>query len=441
MYMTETKNKFCDIAIIGGGASGLMCASFASSGGCGVTVFEKNSSNKKLLSDKFFDNAYLGKKLLITGKGRCNLTNNCSNEDFLKNVPANPKFLFSALKNFDTSAVMDFFEKNGCMLKTERGNRVFPVSDKSRDVLEALKRSINKDYCRFINSCVESVLKEENHFKITCSDGKIYLFKRVVICTGGLSYPLTGSTGDGYVFAEKLGHTIVPARGSLVPIELDSDFHTQLQGLSLKNVVLTLYDEKNIKVFSELGELLFTHFGISGPLVLSCSAHMRSESSGYRIEIDLKPALNEEVLDNRLISDLNKYINKDICNALCDLLPQKMILPFIHLCGIPKDIKANSLKKEHRKAILNTLKHLPLKIKSLRPVTEAVITSGGVSTREINPSSMESKICKGLYFAGEVIDVDAYTGGYNLQIAFSTAKLAAVSAVSSLKKKEVNWDE
>ncbi len=435
MYTTSTRNNFGDIAVIGGGASGLMCASFASNTGASVTVFEKNSSNKKLASDNYFDNAYLGKKLLITGKGRCNLTNNCTTEDFLKNVPENPKFLYSAMRCFDTTSVMDFFEANGCHLKTERGNRVFPVSDKSRDVLEALKRSINRDNCNFINTNVTDIEKTDDLFSIRCSNNITYTFRKVIICTGGLSYPLTGSTGDGYDFAKKLGHTIIPARGSLVPIELKGNTHTELQGLSLKNVVLTLLDVKNKKVYSEMGEMLFTHFGISGPLVLSCSAHMRADASKYRIEIDLKPALNDDVLDARIVSDLNKYINRDITNAMVDLLPQAMISPVLNHTDIQLSSKANCIKKEQRKQILHFLKHFPLEIKALRPVTEAVITSGGVSTKEINPSSMESKICEGLYFAGEVIDVDAYTGGFNLQIAFATGKLAAISAASSLKSQ------
>lgn len=434
--MTAIKNNNDDIAIIGGGASGLMCASFASAYDIHITVFEKNASNKKFASDRDFDNAYLGKKLLITGKGRCNLTNNCTNEEFLKNVPGNPKFLFSALKSFDTASVMKFFEDNGCKLKTERGNRVFPITDNSRDVLNALKHSIQTDRCSFINAEVISIDKNGDLFVIICSNGKKYKFKKVIVCTGGLSYPLTGSTGDGYKFAERFGHSIVPPRGSLVPVELKGDLHTKLQGLTLKNVSLSLFDKKNKKIYSEMGEMLFTHFGISGPLVLSCSAHIRKDISEYRIEIDLKPALSEDVLDNRLISDLQKYINRDICNSLCDLLPQKMIQPFIEKCEIPFNTKANSLTKEQRKIIVSNLKHFTLNAYALRPVEEAVITSGGISVKEINPSTMESKLCSGLYFAGEVIDVDAYTGGFNLQIAFSTGKLAATAAVESLINSE-----
>lgn len=431
--MKKTETEFSDIAIVGGGAAGLMCASFTSEMGVATTVFEKNASNKKLEADKYFDNAYLGKKLLITGKGRCNLTNSCSIEDFLKNVPENPKFLYSALRSFDSEAVIDFFEKNGCITKTERGNRVFPVSDKSRDVLEALKRSITKENCTFINSEISSIEKlTDGNFCLTTINEKSYTFSKVIICTGGLSYPLTGSTGDGYRFARLLGHTVTDTRGSLVPIELFGDIHSEMQGITLKNVVLSLFDKKNKKIFSDMGEMLFTHFGISGPLVLSCSAHMRESLDNYRLEIDLKPALDEVTLDKRIVSDFTNYINKDVVNAMKDLLPQKMLLPFIKVCGIPAELKVNSLKKEQRKVIVNTLKHFPLEIKALRPVEEAVITSGGIKVSEINPSSMESKICPGLYFAGEVIDVDAYTGGFNLQIAFSTGRLAGVSAAKSI---------
>ncbi len=431
--MRKIKTEYSDIAIIGGGAAGLMCASFASSMDVKVTVFEKNSSNKKLARDEYFDNAYLGKKLLITGKGRCNITNVCSAEDFLKNVPENPKFLYSALRSFDTAAVIDFFESNGCATKVERGNRVFPVSDKSRDVLEALKNSISKDNCLFMNREVKSLQKnDDGSFSLSCSDGSTHLFKKVVICTGGLSYPLTGSTGAGYAFAKMLGHTVTPTRGSLVPIELFGDCHSRMQGISLKNVVLSLYDKNNKKVYTEMGEMLFTHFGVSGPLVLSCSAHMREKADSYRLEIDLKPGLDEAVLDKRVVSDFAKYANRDIDNAMTDLLPQKMLAPFIDMCELPHTIKPNSLKKEQRKVIVNTLKHFPLRIKGLRPVEEAVITSGGIKVSEINPSSMESKICPGLYFAGEIIDVDAYTGGFNLQIAFSTGRLAGVSTAKSI---------
>lgn len=430
--MKTIKNDYLyDIAIIGGGASGLMAAAFAAEDGAKTVVFEKNPSEKKLQKDEYFDNAYLGKKLLITGKGRCNLTNDCTIEDFLKNVPVNSKFLYSALRSFTPQNTKEFFENNGCPLKVERGNRVFPVSDNSRDVLEALKKSINRNNCTFVTSEVSGISKEKDVFIVNIQSGK-YSFKKVIICTGGLSYPVTGSTGDGYGFAKSLGHNVTNIRPSLVPIELEGDMHQKMQGVSLRNVVLSLY-ENGKKKYSEMGEMLFTHFGVSGPLVLSASAHMQKELSAYRMEIDLKPALSEEMLDSRLVSDFKKYVNRDIDNAMCDLLPQKMIVPFVELCDISHDTKVNSLKKEERRKILNTLKHFPLEIKGLRPIKEAIITSGGICVKEINPSTMESKICSGLYFAGEIIDVDAYTGGFNLQIAFSTGRLAGVSAVTSLE--------
>ncbi len=431
--MKIIKNDFLyDIAIIGGGASGLMTAAFASNSGVKTVVFEKNPSEKKLMKDEYYDNAYLGKKLLITGKGRCNLTNDCSVEEFLKNVPVNSKFLYSALRSFTPQNTKEFFENNGCKLKTERGNRVFPESDNSRDVLEALKNSINRDNCTFLASKVIEIVRKNDSFTVKTQNGE-YIFKKVIICTGGLSYPVTGSTGDGYEFAKSLGHTVTDIRPSLVPLELKGDTHLKMQGLSLRNVVLNLY-ENNKKKYSEIGEMLFTHFGVSGPLVLSASAHMQKELPTYRMEIDLKPALTEEMLDARLISDFKKYVNRDIDNAVCDLLPQKMISPFIDLCQLPHDLKVNSLKKEDRRAILNNLKHFPLEIKAMRPIKEAIITSGGIPVKEINPSTMESKICEGLYFAGEIIDVDAYTGGFNLQIAFSTGRLAGLSAAGSLEK-------
>ncbi len=435
MYMTA-RNDYDDIAIIGGGASGLMCAAFATSSDYKVTVFEKNPSVRDYESDIYYDNAYLGRKLLITGKGRCNITNNCSNEEFLKNVVVNPKFLYSALKCFDTASVMEFFEKYSCPVKTERGNRVFPISDKSIDVLRALKNGIKKTNCYFVNTKVLRIEKNDDSFNVYCANGNSYSFRKVIVCTGGLSYPSTGSTGDGYTFAESFGHTITPLKPSLVSINLNGDFHEKTIGLSLRNVTLNLYNDKNKKIFSQIGEMLFAHYGVTGPLVLSCSAHMRDDISKYRIEIDLKPALSEEVLDARLISDFEKYSKRDICNAMHDLLPQSLIHPFVELCGIPFATKANELRREQRKVILNNLKHLRLDIKSLRNIYEAVVTAGGVSTKELNPSTMESKLCNGLYFAGEVIDVDAYTGGFNLQIAFSTGKLAAVSAIESLKKED-----
>lgn len=434
--MNSRRDDTGGVAVIGAGASGLMCASAASSCGAFVTVFEKNASEHILEKDVPFDNAYLGKKLLITGKGRCNLTNDCDREEFLRSVPQNPKFLYSALGKFDSARTMRFFEDNGCILKTERGRRVFPASDRSRDVLEALKRSIHMENCRFVRDTVTRVEKGDGGFTLSTASGKEYRFACVVICTGGLSYPLTGSTGDGYRFAASLGHTVKATRGSLVPIELSGDLSNALQGLSLRNVTLTLYDEKNKKAFCEQGELLFTHFGISGPLTLSCSAHIRKPIGSYRAELDLKPALDEQTLDRRLLSDLEKYPNKNLDNALCDLLPHTFIRPFLAACGVPFDEKPNALKKEQRRKLVETLKRFPLPLKALRPVEEAVITSGGVNVREVDPSTMESRLCWGLFFAGEILDVDAYTGGYNLQIAFSTGHLAGESAAAYCRTED-----
>ncbi len=439
MTLRRAENETADVCIIGGGASGLMCCAAAASVGAGTLLLEKNASVKKLEKDEFFDNCYLGKKLLITGKGRCNLTNECEMAEFMKNVPENAKFLFSALRHFPPQKVMEFFEEHGCAVKTERGRRVFPVSDKSRDVLEALKRSADPDLCTFVCTKAEKIEKVGELFEVTVTGGKLYRARTCVVCTGGLSYPQTGSDGDGYRFAKDFGHGVTPCRGSLVPIEISGDVCPSLMGLSLKNVTLSLYNKEGKKVFSELGEMLFTHFGVSGPLVLSCSAHMREEPESYRLEIDMKPALDEKKLDERLLSDFEKYKNKDIVNALADLLPKSMLETFVEVCGVDPSLKVNSLKKEQRRAILETLKHFPLQVKRLRPVEEAVITSGGVSVKEVNPSSMESRLVKGLFFAGEVLDVDAYTGGYNLQIAFATGHLAGISAAkAALEEKNAD---
>ncbi len=409
-----------------------MCACHASKYCNSVVVFEKNKQNVMLSEDKFFDNAYLGKKLLITGKGRCNLTNDCTLQEFLQKVPVNSKFLYSALRSYSPRDVMDFFENNGCALKVERGNRVFPVSDKSRDILQGFKKYLLKTEAIFKNLQVTSIEKNGNYFNVFCGREK-FIFRKVIICTGGLSYPLTGSTGDGYEFARLLGHSVTELTGSLVPLTLCGNFHKKAMGLSLRNVVLSLFDSRNRKVFSELGELTFAHFGITGPLVLSASSHIRGTASNYRIEIDMKPSLDEKMLENRVLSDFSKHQNRNIVNGLYELLPSKIIEPFIEVCGITNDIKVNSIKKEQRREIIKNLKHLSFDIYDKNPVSEAVITSGGVSVSQINPSTMESKICEGLYFAGEIIDVDAYTGGFNLQIAFSTGKLAGESAGLSLQ--------
>lgn len=418
------------IAVIGGGPAGLMCAGFASVSGTQVTLFEKNKSEKRLDSEKFYDNAYLGKKLLITGKGRCNVTNNCDLEAFLQNITGNSKFMYAAFSYFPSQKTMEFFESMGVALKTERGNRVFPVSDRSVDVLKGLKKFIKDKNVTVRNKNIVSVVKNDEGFILTDSDGGKYCFDKVAVCTGGVSYPQTGSTGDGYAFAESLGHTVKSPEASLVPLECENwQMCSDMSGLSLKNVKLTMTDkQKNKSVFSEMGEMLFTHFGISGPLVLSASAKMKKfTSEKYRADIDLKPALDLQTVESKLIKLFEKESNKNLSNVLADMLPKSMCEPFCEYCGLAIDAKPNSITKTQRHTIAEAFKKFSLDISAFRPVAEAIITSGGVNVKEINPSTMESKIVPGLYFAGEVIDVDAYTGGFNLQIAFSTSALAAKS--------------
>ncbi len=428
MKNQESKIRVC---VIGAGAAGMMAAITAAENGADVTLFEKNKSQREMESERFYDNAYLGKKLLITGKGRCNVTNDCTLDEFLKNVPVGSKFMYASFNSFTPQDVMDFFEKGGTHLKVERGNRVFPVSDKSIDILKVLKNKLFENKVKIVNKKITSVNSENGVFTSVTVDGKTQMeFDRCIVATGGASYPQTGSDGDGYRFAEKLGHTIKEIKPSLVPLVSHDKACRDMMGLSLRNVTLSVVDNKKNKViFKEMGEMLFSHYGMSGPLVLSASSHMREMTEGrYTVSIDLKPSLDEKTLDNRLLSDFSKYINKNMDNAMSDLLPSKMIVPFLNKCGIRKEQKPNSLTKEERRKILETLKAFKVDIFGFRPVDEAIITSGGVATKEINPSTMESKIVSGLYFAGEVIDVDAYTGGFNLQIAFSTAHLAALNA-------------
>ena len=430
MCMKNQENKL-KICVVGGGAAGLMAAVTAAENGADVTLFEKNKSKTEMQSEKFFDNAYLGKKLLITGKGRCNVTNDCTLDEFMNNTPVGGKFMYAAFNSFTPQDVMSFFEKGGTPLKVERGNRVFPTSDKSIDILRVLKNKLFENNVKVINKKVCDIVTEDASFTSVILDDKTEMyFDRCIVATGGASYPQTGSDGDGYKFAEKLGHTIKEIKPSLVPLVSHDKACRDMMGLSLKNVTLSVIDNKKNKViFKEMGEMLFTHFGMSGPLVLSASSHMRDMSENrYTVSIDLKPSLDEKTLDARLLSDFSKYINKNMDNAMSDLLPQKMIVPFLNKCGIRKEQKPNSLTKEERRTILETLKGLRVDIHSFRPVDEAIITSGGVATKEINPSTMESKLVSGLYFAGEVVDVDAYTGGFNLQVAFSTAHLAAINA-------------
>lgn len=420
------------VCIIGGGAAGLMSACIAAMYGASVVVFEKNKSNKPLDSERCFDNAYLGKKLLITGKGRCNLTNDCTREEFMKNVPRNNKFLYAAYSSFGSADVIKFFEDRGLSLKTERGGRVFPVSDKSLDVLKALKSELKMLGCKFVNCEITDIISTDEGVSELHTEECVYTVSRVILCTGGLSYPVTGSDGKGMRFAEKLGHTIVAPRPSLVPLISPDKNCKRLQGLSLRNVKLLLCDKNGKEVFSELGEMMFTHFGVTGPLVLSASAHIDSSPADYSLYIDLKPGLDEKKLDDRILADFAKYQNKEFKNSLSELLPSKIIPIIVEMSGIPADKKVNSVTKEERLSLVALLKKFPVSISDFRPIDEAIITRGGINVKEISPSTMESKIVKGLYFAGEIIDVDAYTGGFNLQIAFSTAYLAAKSCAESL---------
>ena len=399
--------------MIGGGAAGMMAAICAAEQGGAVTLLEPNER--------------LGKKLNITGKGRCNVTNNADLETLLANVPKNGKFLYSAFSHFDGRAAMAFFEGLGVPLKTERGNRVFPVSDRAFDVSAALERRLKALKVALVRDRAVSLDIADGAARGVMGEKGRYPADAVILATGGVSYPATGSTGEGHRMAAEAGHTVTPLQGSLVPLR-DFGVGRRMQGLSLRNVSLTAF-ENNKKIYTDFGEMLFTHFGVSGPLVLSASAHMRHfEKKAYRLEIDLKPALDERQLDRRLLSDFTKYVNSDFCNALDDLLPQKLIPVIVEWAEIPPHQKVHDLTKEQRRALLHLLKHFPVAIAGPCPVTDAIVTSGGVKVSEINPATMESKIVKGLYFAGEVIDVDAYTGGFNLQIAWATGRAAGIAA-------------
>lgn len=390
----------------------MMAAAVAAARGKKVILTEKNN--------------ILGKKLLITGKGRCNITNDADIEDFFKNVPRNANFLYSAFYTFTNNDLVRILNKLGLETKVERGGRVFPVSDRSKDVLNALKKLLNKNGVAIYRGEVCDILIGGDKKKVIFSDKKSLECDKIIIATGGVSYPSTGSTGDGYKFAKKIGHTVIPPKPSLVPLETNENVYPMM-GLSLKNVVLSIFDGKK-EIFSEMGEMLFTHYGVSGPLVLSASSHMKYEKiESYSIYIDLKPALDEKTLDKRILRDFNEFKNKDFINSLSALLPQKIIAPVVDLTGIAPHKKVNEITKEERKKLLSAIKEFPLTVKNFRPVSEAIVTSGGVSVKEINPSTMESKLESGIFFAGEVIDVDAYTGGYNLQIAFSTGYLAGKS--------------
>lgn len=410
----EMINK--SVCVVGGGAAGLMAAIHAARYGAAVTVFERNDR--------------CGKKLRITGKGRCNVTNHCTRDEFFANIPANAKFLYSAWDRFSSADTEAFFEELGVPLKVERGNRVFPVSDRAGDVVEALVRECRRLGVSVKNARVGGLIVEDGEVRGVTFGEKAERFDAVIVATGGASYPKTGSDGDGYRFAEAVGHTVVAPRPSLVPLVEKGHFCATVQGLSLKNVRLVAREVASGKtVFSDFGEMLFTHYGVSGPLVLSASAHLTDIAPDkYELQIDLKPALDEKTLDARLLSDFKKYQNKDFVNALSDLLPQKLIDPLVRRSGIDGRKKVNAITKEERARFLSLLKALPVRIFGTRPIDEAIITKGGVALSEISPRTMASKRVKGLYFAGEVLDLDAYTGGFNLQIAFSTAVLAGEAA-------------
>ena len=400
-----------EIIVIGGGAAGMMAAITAARQGAGVTLLEPNER--------------LGKKLNITGKGRCNVTNDCDQETLMANIPGNSRFLYSALTRFTPQDTMAFFEALGVPLKVERGNRVFPVSDRSFDISGALERELRRLHVRLLRERAAAITVENSVVTGVDTDRQHRPADAVVLATGGVSYPGTGSTGDGYTMAAALGHTIVPPRGSLVPLESDDADCAAMQGLSLRNVEATVYNGKHKPVFREFGEMLFTHFGVSGPLMLSASAHLRRwDKEQYTLSIDLKPALDEKKLDARILRDFQKYANRDFKNALYDLAGHAMIPVLVRLSGIPEDTKVNAITREQRHRLVELFKHFPVSVTGTRPIDEAIVTSGGVSLKEVNPRTMGSKLVPGLYFAGEVLDLDAYTGGFNLQIAWSTGYVA-----------------
>ena len=404
------------VAIVGGGAAGMMAALTAAQNGAAAVLFERTGR--------------LGRKVRITGKGRCNVTNDCDTNEFLTNVMTNPRFLYAALNRFSTADTKDFFESQGVPLKTERGRRVFPVSDRAADIVSALADACREAGVRVVYERVKSLWIEDGALAGVMTSAGEHRADAVIVCTGGKSYPLTGSDGDGYRLAEQAGHTVTALSPSLVPITTEGNLCPALQGLSLKNVKLTIVRTDNGKTaFEDFGEMMFTHFGLTGPMVLSASAHLPDIVPGkYEAVIDLKPALDEKTLDTRILSDFDKYKNKDFSNALGDLLPQKMIPEIIKLSGIDPHVKVNAVTKEQRRALVVLLKGLRVKLRGFRPIEEAIVTRGGVDVRGVSPKTMESKILPGLYFAGEVLDVDAYTGGFNLQIAFSTAVVAGENA-------------
>lgn len=408
----EASSKIC---VIGGGPAGMMAAGTAVMYGADVTIFEAMP--------------FLGKKLAITGKGRCNVTNASTTQELLDNITKNPRFLYSALCTYTPEDVMATFENLGVPLKVERGNRVYPASDKAKDIVDAMRR-----YCEgatVINEKVRRIFVGKDG-TFTVKTDKEYTFDKVILATGGKSYPLTGSDGSGYRLVTALGHHVTELIPSLIPINSPSKLCPDMQGLSLKNVSIKVIDETGDVLYTDFGEMMFTHFGVTGPMILSASAHLRNKDiSKLTLSIDLKPALDEKTLDARLLNDFKLNANKDFINSLSGLLPSKMISPFISLTGIDERKKINAITKDERKIILTTLKDFRIPLHSFRPIEEAIVTSGGIEVKEISPKTMESKLIPGLFFAGEVIDVDAYTGGFNLQIAFSTGYLAGKSAAEA----------
>lgn len=411
-----------DGIVIGGGPAGMFAAITAAQKGQKVLLLERNDR--------------LGKKLLITGKGRCNVTNDCTAQEVLQNIPRNGRFLFSTLTAFPPERIIEFFNTHGCPLKTERGNRVFPVSDKSVSVLDCLQRELRRQNVTVKTARVREILTAEGRVQGVRTQEQTIPARWVILATGGLSYPTTGSTGDGYAMAEQLGHTIVPGVGSLVPLETAGQDCQDMQGLSLRNVGVKLLSAKGKVLYRDFGELLFTHFGVSGPTVLSASCHLKGE--GCRLVIDLKPALEENKLDDRIRRDLELYKNRAMENALIDLLPRSMIPVVLRWLQIDPAMQANALTREKRHALVGLLKAFDVEITGKRPVSEAIITSGGVKVSEIDPKTMGSKKVQGLYFAGEIIDCDAYTGGFNLQIAWATAYGAGMAV--SEHKDEKTWE-
>lgn len=409
-----------ELVVIGGGAAGMMAALAAKERGVSVTLLEPNEK--------------LGRKLYITGKGRCNLTNDCSPEDVLHSVPHNSRFLFSAVNHFKPAQVKAYFEALGVPLKTERGGRVFPQSDKAADIIDALFFSMKRKRVRIVRGRAIEVMTKDGHVcGVKLEKGESLPADAVVVATGGFSYPLTGSQGDGHHMAQELGHTIVPVRPSLIPLVEDGTLCSRMQGLSLRNVKLTVKNQKKKVVFEEQGELLFTHFGLSGPLVLSASANMKNfETDRYTAIIDIKPALDEQKLDERILRDFAEQQNRSIQNVMEGLLPRLMIPIMLEICDVPGDTKIHDMTKQQRRRLVENMKQFRIAILEPRPLEEAIITAGGVKTGEVNPGTMMSKRVDGLFFAGELLDVDAYTGGFNLQIAWCTGHLAGESAAEYL---------